>query len=65
MGVVVIPYVSPFVHPYLRPERYYHSNSLRISAICLKFGGMMHSTMEQITVQNGHAWPIFACSVKL
>ena len=26
------------------------SNSLRISAISLKFGGMMHSTMEQIAM---------------
>ena len=40
----------------------YPSNSLRISGRSLKFGGMMHSTMEQIAIINGHVRPIFACS---
>ena len=35
-------------------------NFLIISAIDLKFGGMMHSTMEQIAIKNGHVRPIFA-----
>ena len=26
---------------------------------------MMHSTMEQIAIWNGHAWSIFACSTEL
>ena len=34
----------------VRPERRYRSNSLGISTISLKFGGMMHSTMEQIAI---------------
>ena len=29
---------------------HYHSNSLRISGISLKFGGMMHSYMKQIAI---------------
>ena len=37
------------VRPSARPERRYASNSLRISAIGLKFGGMMHNTMKQLT----------------
>ena len=37
----------------------------RISAIGLKFGGMMHSATKQIAISNGHAWPIFACSMEL
>ena len=32
-------------------EQHYHSNSIRISAICLKLGVVMHSTMEQITIK--------------
>ena len=41
-------------HPSAHPEwRCYHSNSLWISGISLKFGGMMHSTMKQITIWNG------------
>ena len=44
--------VRPPVYPSVRPERHYRSNSLRISALSLKFGGM-------IAVQNGHARPIF------
>ena len=38
------------VCPPTRPKRRYRSNSLRISAISLTFGGMMHNTMEQITL---------------
>ena len=45
--------------------RRYNFNSLMISAISLKFGGMMHSTMEQIAVWNGYARPIFASSTEL
>ena len=37
----------------------YRSNPLRVSAIGLKFSGMMHNTMKQIAAQNGHAQPIF------
>ena len=40
--------VGHCVHPFFQPERHYHLNSLRISAISLKFGGMMHSSMKQI-----------------
>ena len=37
-----------------------------ISAIGLKFGGMMHSMMKQIAIQNGYyAGPIFVCSMGL
>ena len=39
--------------------------SLRISAIGLTLGGMMHTNMKQIAIQNGHARPIFARSTKL
>ena len=35
----------------VRPERRYRSNSLRISAISLKFRGMMPSTMEQMKIK--------------
>ena len=35
------------------------SNSLRISGIDLKFGGVMHGTMKRITIENCHARPIF------
>ena len=49
----------------VRTERRSRSNSLRISAIRLTFGGMMHSTMEQIGNRNGHAQPIFAASMEL
>ena len=41
------------------------TNSLSISAIGLKFGGMMHSNMKQIVIWNGHAWPIFVHSSEL
>ena len=33
--------------------------TLRISAIGLEFGGMIHSTTKQIAIQNGYAWLIF------
>ena len=42
--------VGHCVRPSVRPERHYHFNSLRISAISLKFGGMMHSTMDQMAL---------------
>ena len=42
------PSFRPSACPPVRPERRYRSNFLRISAIGLKFGGMMHSTMKQI-----------------
>ena len=52
MGIVVGHCVRPTgrlsVRPSVRPERRYVSNSLRISGISLKLGGMMHSIMEQI-----------------
>ena len=37
--------------------RRYRSNSLRISAIGLKFGGMMHRSKKQIAIYNGRARP--------
>ena len=40
-------------------------NSLRISGISLKFGGMMHSTMKQIAIENGYARPFFVHSTEL
>ena len=46
----VRPSVSPSVCLYVRPERTYRSNSLRISAVSPKCGGMMHSTMEQVAI---------------
>ena len=60
-GIVVGHSVFPSVHS----EWCSFSNSLRISAISLKFGGMMHSTMEQIAIYNGHVRPIYACSTEL
>ena len=62
---LVIPSISSSVRLSVCPEWHSHSNSLRISAISLKFDGMMHSTMEQIAFQNGHTRPIFACSIEL
>ena len=38
---------------------------LGILAMGLKFGPMMHITMKHIVIENGHAGPIFACSVEL
>ena len=61
----VCPAVCPSVHPSVHPEWHSCFNSLRISAISLKFGGMMHSTVEQIANWNGHARPILACSMEL
>ena len=51
------------IRPSVRPERHYRC--LRISAISLKYGGMVRSTMEQMAIKNGHAQPIFASSTKL
>ena len=59
--IVVCPCVCPFVCPKQR----YHTNSLRISAISLKFGRMMHSTMKHIAVDNGDAWSIFLRTTEL
>ena len=42
--------ISHCVHPSVRPEIHYHSNSLRISAISIIFGGMMHSNMKPIAI---------------
>ena len=42
--------VGHCVRPSVRPERHYHLSFLKISAINLKYGGMMHSTMEQVAV---------------
>ena len=57
--------VGHCVHPFVRPERHYHSNFLRISAISLKFGGMMHSNMKQIVKENGRVQPILPRSTAL
>ena len=56
--------------PAQRPEsldpisegRHYCGDSLRILDLGLKFGEVMHCTMQQITLKYGHAWPIFALS---
>ena len=48
----VCPSVCLSVGPSVHPEWRHCSNSLRISAISLKFGGMMHSTMEQIAFDD-------------
>ena len=39
------------LRPSFRPERRHRSNTLRISAISQTFGGMMYSTMKQITIK--------------
>ena len=36
---------------FVRPERRYRSNSLRIPAIWLKFGEMWHNNMKQIAIK--------------
>ena len=53
------------MRPSIRAKRRYRSNYLRISAMGLKLGGMMHSTMKQIAIQNGYAVPIFVCFTEL
>ena len=45
----VLPSFNASICPSVRPERY-RSNSLRISAISLKFCGMMYSTIKQIVI---------------
>ena len=57
--------VCPSVCSSVRPKRCSCCDSLRISAISLKFVGMMLSSMKQIAIQSGHALPIFAHSVEL
>ena len=52
--------ICPSVCTSVRPEKRYRFKSLSIAAIGLKSGGMMHSTMKKIAIQNGHAWPIVA-----
>ena len=55
-----------FISFLTRPEgRRYRSNSLSISGVSLKFGGMMHSNMKQIVILNGHARQFFARSTEL
>ena len=51
--------------PSVRPERRYRSNSLRNSAIGLKFGEAMHSTMKQVVIQKSYVLPIFARATAL
>ena len=46
-GIIVGHCVRPSVCPSVRAKRS-RTNSLGISAISLKFAGMMHSTIEQI-----------------
>ena len=43
----------------------YRSNSWRVSAIGVEFGGMMHSNKKHIAIQNGPVRPIFARSMEL
>ena len=58
MGIVIGQCVRPSVRLFVRlfvrlsihPKRHSHSYSLTISAVSLKFGGMMHSTMEQTAI---------------
>ena len=60
-GIVVVPCIRPPVRPTVcRPERRrYHSYSLRISPIGLKYGRVMHSDMKEIAIQDGYGRPIF------
>ena len=51
--------MHPATRPSVLPEQCYHSNSLRTSAIGLKFCEMMHSTMKQILDQ---VWGAMLCS---
>ena len=56
--------VCPTVRLFVRlAKRRYHCNSLNISGISLKFGGVTHSTIKQI-VENGHARPILVRSTE-
>ena len=57
--------VHPSVRPPVRLERCSCSNLIKISAISLKFGGMIYSTMEYMATLNGYARPIFACSTEI
>ena len=54
------PPVCLFVRPSVRLERCSCSNLIKISAINLKFGGMIYSTMEYMASLNGFDRPIFA-----
>ena len=59
-------FVCPSVCLSVCPSKWcYRSNSLKISGISLKFGGVIHSNMKQIAFLSGHTGPIFACSVEL
>ena len=60
VGIVVGPSVCSCV-----PNDVPDLTLLQISAISLKFGGMMHGTMEHITLVNGLARSIFVCSTEL
>ena len=46
MDIVVLPCARPS----FRPERRYHSISVRISVIGLEFGGMVHNTIKQVVI---------------
>ena len=48
LGIVVVPRVRLSARPSVPSETRHHSNPLRISAIGLKFDGMMRSTMKQV-----------------
>ena len=65
VGYCVRPSLCPSVRPSVRPERRSHSNSLRISAISLNFGRMMHSNIQQIAIWNVYAQSIFVRSTEL
>ena len=46
------------MRPSICPKRRYRSDSLGVSVMDLKLGGMMHSTMKQIAIWNGYAMVI-------
>ena len=48
------------LRPGLRENTTARSTTLRISAIGLKSDGVVHITIEQIAIKNGHAWTFFA-----
>ena len=58
-------YCHRSMRPSVCPKRRCCSYLFKDFSIGLKFSGMMHSTMKQIAVQNGHAQSIFACFMEL
>ena len=48
------------LRPSVRPKRIYHSNSVTVLHIGLKFNGIVDSTISQIAVLYSHTWPNFA-----